>query len=1070
MAKQVNENIPSLRRVAPEAIIAGGTPKSVSNGFDYFRRGRAKVISADDTDVTVHVQGSAKDPYVVGVWLDPDNPTKYIHAECDCPFAEGLSNTICKHKVAALLEMQKHFKENKDSEWKNVIEHVLESPVPAAKTTGKNMLVFSLQNYGISCSAVAYAIPLAKFPPEAHDDLDLAAQVIESHDMSRDAKRLYNRLNIKSFHNVKPGQIAAGNLLVASTRSYYEPDPSSAVIYPLIGEGLVYQGSYQQPFERRVFVRTEPAKLEMNVETDGGGLILRPMIDLGDKKLPITKENVTVASEQPVWVIVEDTLLPLAATNDTLAWLMRTPKIVVPEKDVDYCFEDVIPRLAEQMTVDGQGIGHWVEVSSAPVPRVYIKESQGALLVELRFSYEGYEVTYSGSLPQTSVKRDSERGVLVRVVRERETEHGTWKSLSSYGLKRSQMGSAFVLRQNTAPVDFLIHHVPKLTRDGFEVYGEETLKSVRVNRSKPKISISVSSGIDWFDLQTVVNFGEIEVAISEIRKAVKKREKYVKLTDGSIGEIPDEWLERYKHLFDLASVTEDGLRLDASQITLLGQIIDDVDSAQLDEALNRRLAKLSDFSKIEPVDLPTGFRGEMRAYQKAGYDWLHFLHEYEFGGCLADDMGIGKTIQTLVFLLSLRESGHAKSANLIVMPRSLLTNWGREAEKFTPGMKTLVYADLDRPKDVSEFDGYDLVLTTYGIMRRDLAALQHYRFHYIVLDESQSVKNPLAQTARSARGLNCDHRLVLTGTPVENSTVELWSQFAFLNPGMFGSLERFKKEFASPIERKHDDDAAQQLRALVYPFILRRTKEQVARELPPRTEKVVYCEMDVTQKKAYEQWRDQYRALLLGMIEDKGVGRTKMKVLEGLLRLRQIANHPKLVDKAYDGESAKMEALVEILETLHSEGHKALVFSQFTQMLRIVRTKLDELGLPYTYLDGHTRDRDAKVDLFQSDPAVPFFLISLKAGGVGLNLTAADYVIHIDPWWNPAVERQASDRTHRIGQDKPVYVQKLIVRGTVEEKMLELQERKKDLVDQLISVESGMLKSLTAEDVNMLFS
>jgi non-specific serine/threonine protein kinase len=1050
-------------------VLASGSTNSVSRGYDYFRRRRAAIISADDLDVIVHVQGTADEPYVVRIWLDADQPHKYIHAECDCPYAESSPLTICKHKVAALLEMEKHFRENGESNWKHVMEDILASPAPAARPQGKNLLVFSVQNYSGSASAAAYSVPTAKFPPEALDDLEAAAEFIENSDVARDAKRLFNRLNIKSFLNVKPGQIAAANLLVASTRSYYELDPSAAVIYPLISEGLVYQGTYQDPFQRRLQIRTEPAKLEIQVENKGAELVLHPMIDLGDKKVPITRHSVAITSNQPLWAIVEGTLLPIAASYDALISLIRAPKIVIPEQDTDYCFEEVIPRLAEQMRVDGEGIGKWVEVRAEPMPRVYLKESQGALAAELRFGYSGYEVSYNASLPETSVKRDREQGVLVRILRDQEAEQSIWKSMSSYGLKRAQIGAGFSLRQNTTVVDFLIHHVPKLTHSGFEVYGEESLKSVKVNRSKPKISISVSSGIDWFDLQTVVNFGDIEVSISEIRKAVKKRERYVKLADGSIGEIPEEWIERYKHLFDLSHETDDGLRLDASQITLLGQLINDVDSAKLDDDLERKLSKLRDFSQIEHRELPRGFIGEMRGYQKAGYDWLHFLHEYEFGGCLADDMGIGKTVQTLVFLLSLRESDHAKAADLIVMPRSLLTNWAREVEKFTPGLKVLIYADLDRPKNVSEFDGYDLILTTYGIMRRDHAILTHYRFHYVVLDESQSVKNPLALTARSARGLHCDHRLVLTGTPVENSTVELWSQFAFLNPGMFGSLERFKTEFAGPIERKQDDEAARQLRGLVYPFILRRTKEQVAKELPPRTERIVYCEMDADQKRTYDQWRDQYRALLLGMIEDKGVAKSKMKVLEGLLRLRQIANHPKLVEKDYKGEAAKMEVLVETLQTLHSEGHKALVFSQFTQMLRIIRSGLDELNIPYTYLDGHTRDRDSRVDTFQNDPAVPFFLISLKAGGVGLNLTAADYVIHVDPWWNPAVERQASDRTHRIGQDKPVFVHKLIVRDTVEEKMLELQDRKKDLVDQLISVESGMLKSLTAEDVAMLF-
>lgn len=312
--------------------------------------------------------------------------------------------------------------------------------------------------------------------------------------------------------------------------------------------------------------------------------------------------------------------------------------------------------------------------------------------------------------------------------------------------------------------------------------------------------------------------------------------------------------------------------------------------------------------------------------------------------------------------------------------------------------------------------------------------------------------------------------MVLTGTPVENSTFELWSQFAFLNPGLLGNLEYFKSEFGNPIERQGDENASRYLRKMVYPFILRRTKEQVAPELPPRTERIIYADMEPAQRNLYNKTRDFYKAMLLGVIEEKGINNSRMKVLEGLLRLRQISNHPRLVKDDFRGTSAKFELLIDTLETIKSGGHKALIFSQFVQMLKIVRQELDHRKIPYEYLDGRTRKRQERVDTFQNKPEIPFFLISLKAGGVGLNLTAADYVIHVDPWWNPAVEMQATDRTHRIGQDKPVFVYKLITRGSVEEKILQLQDKKKTLVEQLITTENSFFKSLTAEDVAVLFS
>jgi non-specific serine/threonine protein kinase len=408
--------------------------------------------------------------------------------------------------------------------------------------------------------------------------------------------------------------------------------------------------------------------------------------------------------------------------------------------------------------------------------------------------------------------------------------------------------------------------------------------------------------------------------------------------------------------------------------------------------------------------------------------------------------------------------------SLLVVPKSLIANWERETERFTPGLSILEFVGNSRKKDAAVFSGYDIILTTYGTMLRDIEFMKDYRFDYIILDESQAIKNPLAQSSKAARLLNSAHRLVMTGTPVENNTFELWSQFAFLNPGLLGNMDYFKREFSTPIESRENEETAQLLRQLIYPFILRRTKEQVAPELPSRTERILYTDLEPAQRKLYNHTRDYYRGLLMGMIDKEGINDVRMKILEGLLRLRQICIHPALVDPAFRGESAKFVILLETLETLHAEGHKVLIFSQFVQSLHLLQKELDARQLHYVYLDGQTNDRQQQVDTFQDDRSIPFFLISLKAGGVGLNLTAADYVIHLDPWWNPAVEMQAADRAHRIGQDKPVFIYKIIARDSVEEKILQLQERKKELVDQLISTEGSFFKSITKDDVKVLFS
>lgn len=476
-------------------------------------------------------------------------------------------------------------------------------------------------------------------------------------------------------------------------------------------------------------------------------------------------------------------------------------------------------------------------------------------------------------------------------------------------------------------VGIITHSIPALLKAGFEICGEENLKTERINRNAATLGMQISSGIDWFDLNTFVEFGDQRANFHDIRKALKRGENYIKLADGSIGQIPQEWLEKYKHLWGLAEETADGFRVSDLHLSLLDQMLEDDASIQTPPDQLQRRERFRHFERIAPQPPPKGFTGELRPYQKHGFDWLHFLREYKFGGILAGDMGLGKTIQVLTYLQSLQEQAQAESAALLVVPKSLIANWQRESEKFTPSLKFLEYMGNFRNKDVSIFNDYDVVITIYGRMLRDIEILHKYKFHHVILDESQAIKNPLAKSAKAARLLNAEHRIVMTGTPVENNTFELWSQFAFLNPGLLGSIDYFKSQFANPIESAGDEKAAELLRKLVYPFILQHTKEQVALELPPRTERIVYTDMDTAQKKLYTQTRERYRAELTGLIETEGMNNARFKVLEGLLRLRQIAIHPALVDKKYKGAAPKFEILLETLETLQAENHKALIFS-----------------------------------------------------------------------------------------------------------------------------------------------
>jgi non-specific serine/threonine protein kinase len=883
--------------------------------------------------------------------------------------------------------------------------------------------------------------------------------------------------------------VALANLLIERQRSsgfYFYRFPLTDYLEIIAStHSPLFFGDENSPLSKGLQILDQAGELSIELSQDTQGLHLNARLEVEGNPFSLKQGEVQVISQSPFWVLVDRYLIRMAesARPDLVAGWLRTPEVLIPPRDEAEFLEKFYLPLARQLRLNGENVRR-EQVQAAPLRRLYLSDAKGELKAALRFGYGDFEVPYDPALPAESLMQKTDAWTLVEVQRQPEFEQAAFNALtgSAYGLKRGPLTlneGVFVLRRRVDPVEFLLHYVPRLAKDGFEVYGEEKLRTARVNRSTPRLSFSVSSGIDWFDVQMAITFGDNEVSLKEIRRILRKKERYVKLADGSIGVIPEEWLERYRHLFGLGKETADGVRFSQHHLVLLNDLLAGADRSQTDPLFERRRERLRQlagqgFAGIPHMELPAGFTGELRPYQKAGYEWLHFLREIEFGGCLADDMGLGKTVQALVFFQSLREGVDGMvpvaQASLLVVPRSLLVNWQREAVRFTPGLRILVYFDKDRIKDTTTFDQYDLVLTTYGVMLRDVQVLQKYTFNYVLLDESQTIKNPLALTARAARLLKASHRLVLTGTPVENSSLELWSQFAFLNPGLLGNLDYFKEEFATPIEKKGDEQAAQFLRRLVYPFILRRTKDQVAPELPPRSERILYSDMDPAQRKLYNRMREYYRGMLMGMIETGGMNTARLKILEGLLRLRQICNHPRLVDDKFRGESGKFELLLETLDTLRSEGHKALVYSQFVQMLRLVREALDAHGVPYTYLDGRTRDRQGEVDTFQGSPDIPFFLISLKAGGVGLNLTAADYVIHIDPWWNPAVELQASDRTHRIGQDKPVFVYKLITRDSVEEKIVQLQERKKSLVDQLITTEGSFFKEITAEDVKALFS
>ncbi|MEX0585161.1 MAG: DEAD/DEAH box helicase, partial [Pirellulales bacterium] len=488
----------------------------------------------------------------------------------------------------------------------------------------------------------------------------------------------------------------------------------------------------------------------------------------------------------------------------------------------------------------------------------------------------------------------------------------------------------------------------------------------------------------------------VTATLPELLAALRRGDNYIRLGDGSQGMLPEAWLAKYGALADLGQADGDVLKFVPSQAAILDALLAAQPDVEVDAAFEHCRQQLRSFQGIVPAAAPAGFVGQLRDYQAAGLGWLHFLREFRFGGCLADDMGLGKTIQVLALLEDRRArklgKGEKRKPSLCVVPRSLVYNWIEEAKRFTPQLKVLNYTGLERRAVLDNLDEFDLVLTTYGTLRRDIVKLQERTFDYAILDEAQAVKNSASQAAKACRLIKANHRLAMSGTPVENHLGELWSLLEFLNPGMLGRSSAFKLltrgfDGIAANEGDGDDEARKLLAQSLRPFILRRTKDQVLKELPEKTEQTLYCELERKQRKLYDELRTHYRLKLEQRIESDGLEKSKIHVLEALLRLRQAACHPGLIDKSKAKEpSAKLEALLEQLGEVLQEGHKALVFSQFTSLLSLVRTQLDERQIVYEYLDGKTRDRQARVERFQNDSACPLFLISLKAGGQGLNL------------------------------------------------------------------------------------
>ena len=981
----------------------------------------------------------------------------------------------------------------------------------------KKQLTLQYQNIS-SKNALEFTANLDK------TDFELVA-LIDSIQPEAIIKKFYNKkitptdFFLKIYHKEKgdkPLQEAIGNYI----------DAKKAKILALLPQKRLFvMGTDGNPTWQEIQKPLNPVSILFHFFRNEENTHYFPTLKHEGNKLEFQYKNALILCNEPAYLLVNNNLYHFQQNVDghKLRPFLNKKFINIPKNMEEMYFKKFVAPLVASFDVHAEGFSIKTEQyppasiiyftenedKTTPNPSLKVggqtpllpKEGLGVvsdnnLSLEINFKYGDF----SFSADENTLK-DASRDAKASVSVEK-----TENSFIFHRIKKDTVYEKSILdflkenfiHQDTNKnifLDWVNNHAETLQRLKITVQQNKT-DTQQYFLGASSINIVIKEVKDWFDINAKIMFGAFEVPFLKLRKYILAGKTSFTLPNGEIAIIPQMWLDKYVDLFhNIQHFLDDDNNNNHFQLQKHHfNLVNELKEAQLAEVdFSKKLDKLRNFEEIEDYLLPVSFVGELRPYQKAGYNWMRFLADFGLGGCLADDMGLGKTIQTIALLLSEKEQnsnqttpnpslqgggqtpllqkeglGVVSNPSLIILPTSLVHNWVIEIAKFAPSLRVLIYTGAKREKKIVAFSHFDVIITTYGITRIDTPYLEKILFNYIILDESQAIKNPSANTSKAVLLLRSKKRLILTGTPIENTTMDLWSQMNFINRGLLGTQTFFRKEFLNPIEKQENLLKLKKLYATIKPFILRRDKKQVAKELPDKVESVLYCKMSKEQNELYERTKSHYRNQILEEIELNGVSKSQILLLQGLTQLRQIANHPKMIDTEYVGNSGKMEQIIEKISVLVENGKKMLVFSQFVKHLSLVREYLDTQKVPYTYLDGSTKDRQTQVDIFQKDENIKVFLISLKAGGVGLNLTAAEYVFLLDPWWNPAAEAQAIDRAHRIGQKNVVFTYKFISKNTVEEKILALQHNKKKLANDLINVEESFMKSLSKEDIMAL--
>ncbi|MDP9033727.1 MAG: DEAD/DEAH box helicase [Myxococcota bacterium] len=1121
MASPFSEALSTLNDRALRRLLGA---RAYLRGYDYVRRHAVEDIVLEDAGARGHVRGTDAAPHRVTLQLTPAGFT----SGCSCPAFASSNGGHCKHVAALLIALRDQARGAQPRTGQpssNGVHYTVHGgTVHVAGIEGEGRR--SKRARARAMKAAQHAALTARgFAPSG---TGVDAWLPEA--IPPQPKQIEYRLQIKQVAHgpagaaTGPGGGGALTITLLDTDARVPLLPSALLVgqdqHPtpdrdavrLLSRlenqgprrvGIDVRGedaSDLLPFlkGRRVIVEPQMMELrfgdeplrprfDLELSADGSQILVRTSFQRQGDPRRFTTASGAWFEGSPGWYVdaQEGWARPIdrRVSPAAIRRLLRMSVIAEPVERLPDLVMQGLPKVALEMGAELPELSQVADVVDlVPTFRVAAGGTLTEAQVSLRAAYEDFEIDVRAdgmTVPVIVKPPEPGSGKRAKCIRcDIAAQQAAATKLRELGLIPDEDGNKFVALGDGA-IRFWTDGIGSLP-DDWDLYVPDDLVEVQVRNEALTANARVSSGVDWLSLR--LNFESEGVAVTqeELARCLAEGRRYVRLADGTFARIDPlkvrEVLQRQAEI--LATGGGNGGRLPLSQAGRIEDLLSQVSRSNISGDTKELLKKLKDIDEIKGARKPRNLKAQLRPYQEQGFQWLWFLHEIGSGGVLADDMGLGKTVQTLALLLAVKNEdakieGKRKPFKvLIVAPTSVVTNWLREMDKFAPSLRHALWHGAERRERQDELEDADVVVTSYALLRRDEEMLKEIDWRYVILDEAQQIKNPLSATARAAKRLRSDRRLALSGTPIENRLSEIWSIFDFVTPGLLGPLDKFEERYARPIDGG-DKVAAQRLRSTIHPFILRRTKAEVARDLPEKIETDQFCELTGEQSALYAAVLKEVRAQVMGEVERQGLARSHIQILAGLTRLRQAACDPRLLGlprQFGDEDSGKLVALRDLVQTSVEGGHKVLVFSQFVSMLQLIRRAMDEDGVAYEYLDGSTRDRAERVDNFQRDHGPPLFLISLKAGGSGLNLTAADTVIHFDPWWNPAVEDQATDRAHRIGQTKVVTMYRLIAKGTIEEKILELADKKRELVGAVLAEDVGGAKKLTKGDLEELFS